>query len=46
MDTFKIAFLEGRQPSFTELPANGDFTNGQYLTEMTVESLAQRASVK
>jgi len=46
MDTFKIAFLEGRQPSFTELPANGDFTAGQYVTEMTVESLAERASVK
>jgi len=46
MDTFKIAFLEGRQPSFTELPANGDFTAGQYITEMTVESLAERASVK
>jgi hypothetical protein len=46
MDTFKIAFLEGRQPSFTELPANGDFTAGQYITEMTLESLAQRASVK
>jgi len=46
MDTFRIAFLEGRQPSFTELPANGDFTAGQYVTEMTVESLAERASVK
>jgi hypothetical protein len=46
MDTFKIAFLEGRQPSYSELPANGDFSNGQYVTEMTVESLAQRASVK
>ena len=46
MDTFKIAFLEGRQPSFTELPANGDYTAGQYITEMTVESLAEKASVK
>jgi len=46
MDTFRIAFLEGRQPSFTELPANGDYTAGQYVTEMTVESLAERASVK
>ena len=46
MDAFKIAFLEGRQPSFTELPANGDYTAGQYVTEMTVESLAERASVK
>jgi hypothetical protein len=46
MDTFKIAFLEGRQPSFQELPANGDYTAGQYITEMTVESLAERASVK
>lgn len=46
MDTFKIAFLEGRQPSFVELPATGDYSNGQYITEMTVESLAERASVK
>lgn len=46
MDTFRIAFLEGRQPSFTELPNNGDYTSGQYVTEMTLESLAQRASVK
>lgn len=46
MDTFRIAFLEGRQPSYTELPNNGDYTSGQYVTEMTVESLAQRASVK
>jgi hypothetical protein len=46
MDTFKIAFLEGRQPQFVELPANGDYSNGQYITEMTVESLAERASVK
>lgn len=46
MDTFKIAFLEGRQPSFTELPANGDYSAGQYITEMTLESLAEKASVK
>lgn len=46
MDTFRIAFLEGRQPSYTELPNNGDYTAGQYVTEMTVESLAERASVK
>lgn len=46
MDTFKIAFLEGRQPSYMELPNTGDYSNGMYLTELTVESLAQRASVK
>jgi len=46
MDTFRIAFLEGRQPSFNELPDNGDFDAGQYVTELTLESLAQRASVK
>lgn len=46
MDTFKIAYLEGRQPSFKELPANGDYTAGQYVTELTLESLAERASVK
>lgn len=46
MDTFRIAYLEGRQPSFNELPANGDFDAGQYVAEFTLESLAQRASVK
>jgi hypothetical protein len=46
MDCFKIAFLEGRQPSYRELPANGDFTAGQYITELTLESLAEKASVK
>jgi hypothetical protein len=46
MDTFKVAYLEGRQPSFKELPANGDYTAGQYITELTLESLAEKASVK
>lgn len=46
MDTFKIAYLEGRQPTFRELPANGDYTAGQYITELTLESLAEKASVK
>ena len=46
MDTFKVAYLNGRQPSFQDLPANGDFTAGQYITEMTVESFAQNASAK
>jgi len=46
MDTFKVAYLQGRQPSFQDLPATGDYTVGQYITEMTVESYAQNASVK
>jgi len=46
LDTFKVAYLQGRQPSYSEYPAAGDYTAGQYVTEMTVESYAQNASVK
>lgn len=46
LETFRVAYLEGRQPSFMELPDNGDFTSGQYVTEFTLESLAEKASVK
>ena len=46
LDTFKMAFLEGREPQFQELAKSGDYDFGQYITEMTLESYAERASVK
>lgn len=46
MDTFKIAFLEGREPQWVELAKTGDADKGMYITEMTLESLAEPASVK
>lgn len=46
LDCFKMAFLEGREPQFIELAKTGDADKGMYLTEMTLESLAEPASVK
>jgi hypothetical protein len=46
LDTFKMAFLQGREPQFVELAKTGDADRGMYLTEMTLESLAEPASVK
>lgn len=46
LDTFKMAFLQGREPQFVELAKTGDADKGMYLTEMTLESLAEPASVK
>jgi hypothetical protein len=45
-DTFKHAFLSGREPQYEELAKDGDRSNGQYLTEFTVVGYAQRASAK
>jgi hypothetical protein len=42
--TFRLSFLD--EPFWTELAKDGDRDNGQYVTEFTLESLAQRASVK
>ncbi len=42
--TFKLSFLD--EPFWTELAKDGDRDNGQYVTEFTLESLAQRASVR
>jgi hypothetical protein len=42
--TFRLSFLD--EPFWNELAKDGDRDNGQYITEFTVESLAQRASVK
>lgn len=45
-DTFALSFLTGREPQWQELAVDGDRSNGQYLTEFTLVSYAQRASVK
>lgn len=45
-DCFKHSFLDGREPMWQELAKDGDRENGQYLTEMTLCSFAQSASVK
>lgn len=45
-DMFKMAFLKGREPQFEALGKTGDDTRGMYVTELTLESLAERASVK
>lgn len=43
-DMFRIAFLKGRQPSWKDLPEDGDYSKGMYVTEFCMESLAERAS--
>lgn len=43
---FKMAFLSGREPKYESLAKTGDFETGMYVTELTLESLAERASVK
>lgn len=45
-EMFKMAFLQNREPKFEQYATSGDATKGQYLTELTLESLAERASVK
>jgi len=45
-DTFAMSFLTGREPQWQELAEDGDRSNGQYLTEFTLVSYAERASVK
>lgn len=45
-DTWKLAFLTGREPSWQEYAKDGDRDNGQYVTEFTVVGYAQRASAK
>lgn len=45
-DTYKHAFLTGREPNWTELALDGDRSNGQYVTEFTVVGYAQRASAR
>jgi hypothetical protein len=43
---YRMAFLSGREPKYEPLAKTGDFEVGQYVTELTLESLAERASVK
>lgn len=45
-ETFKHAFLKGREPNYQALAESGDYTAGQYITEFTLCSFAQRASAK
>ncbi len=45
-DTWKHAFLKGREPKWEELAKDGDRDNGQYITEFTNVGYAQRASAK
>lgn len=44
--TFAMSFLTGREPKWIELAVDGDRSNGEYLTEFTLVSYAQSASVK
>lgn len=44
-DTYKMAFLQNREPKWETLPSTGDYDRGYYLAEMTLESRAERASV-
>lgn len=43
---YKMAFLNGREPKYEPLAKTGDSERGQYVTELTLESSAERASVK
>lgn len=46
LDMYKMAFLKGREPKFEMLAKIGDAERGHYITELTLESRAERASVK
>jgi hypothetical protein len=37
--------LKGREPAWQEVARTGDADKGQYITEMTLESLAEKACV-
>lgn len=45
-ETWKHAFLSGREPQWEELAKDGDRDNGMYVTELTVVGYAQSASAK
>jgi hypothetical protein len=40
-----MAFLKGREPAWQEFGRTGDAEKGQYITEMTMESLGEVACV-
>ena len=44
-DLFKYSFLTGREPAYQAYASTGDAEKGQYITEMTLVSFAQIASV-
>lgn len=46
LDMFKMAFLKDREPKYEVLAKIGDADRGHYVTEVTLESRAERASVK
>lgn len=45
-EMYKMAFLVNREPYWKPLPPTGDSERGEYITELTLESLAERASCK
>ena len=45
-EMFRMAFLKGREPKYEVLSKTGDSERGMYITELTLESFAERASVK
>jgi hypothetical protein len=45
-ELWQYSFLKGREPMYEELAKDGDRDNGQYITELTLVSFAQRASAK
>lgn len=45
-ELYRIAFLQGREPKYEELAKSGDYDLGHYITEFTLESLAEKASVR
>jgi Family of unknown function (DUF5309) len=45
-ELYNLSFLTNREPMYEELAKDGDRDNGQYITEFTVVSYAQRASAK
>lgn len=45
-EMYKMSFLRGREPKWEDLSKIGDADRGHYITELTLESAAERASVK
>lgn len=44
-DTWKVAILQGREPKTSDLAVTGDFVAKEILTELTLESRAEKANV-
>lgn len=43
-DMYRVAYL--RKPAWKQLASTGDYELGQYITELTLESLAEKSSAK